>query len=332
MKESELRCLNCERFIEEDQNFCSNCGQNTKSLKRPFLEILGEFIKSSFNIDNRFFKTIFRILFQPWKIIKDYNIGKRHRYMHPVRLFLFSNLILFSLILFFLNDKDESSPVNINYDQISAASDSIPNNFPGKKIFNLVKNAPVDSLKRWEHLEGDALYAFINQDTTFTKLIQVAGDPSKEKKWQKKFTGFTFKFLIRYQLHGTEGLLASFLSLFSKLNVLFLPIFSFFLWLLFRKSKPYYISYLILMLFLFSHNYLLTSVGMILDKILALNFFTVLSTLWTLIAFILSLHFLFKKKKRSTFFRLFIYCSLAFAITLVGVCYGLFYTMTGEFY
>lgn len=95
-------CPNCE--TELTGNFCSQCGQSAKDLKKPFLTLLRDILGDVFAFDGRLWRTLPALMLLPGKITQAYLDGKRMRYVPPFRLFLIAS-VLFFLVLFGITGK-----------------------------------------------------------------------------------------------------------------------------------------------------------------------------------------------------------------------------------
>ena len=87
-------CLNCGEMI--NGSFCSNCGQRAvDNLDRSMKRLVGEFFGNIFFLDNRFFLSFRYLIRKPGLMTKEFLDGKRKKFISPVTLFLFVNLIYF---------------------------------------------------------------------------------------------------------------------------------------------------------------------------------------------------------------------------------------------
>ena len=83
-------CPNCSTEIIG--NFCFNCGQSARDLKRPFFSLIRDMLGDLFSFDGRVWKTIPSLMFRPGKVTRSYIDGQRMRFVPPFRLFLIASL------------------------------------------------------------------------------------------------------------------------------------------------------------------------------------------------------------------------------------------------
>ncbi len=93
-EEAQLSCLNCNAEVKGA--FCQNCGQSVReNSDRSLRQLLGEVLGNLFFLDNRFFLSVRYLLFFPGRMTVEFLDGKRKKFISPVTLFLFLNLIYF---------------------------------------------------------------------------------------------------------------------------------------------------------------------------------------------------------------------------------------------
>jgi hypothetical protein len=90
------RCLNCGAPLYGPH--CYACGQPKKGLIRQFSSILGDFFDTVLSLDQRTFRTLFPLYFQPGFLTTEYFEGRRVRYVTPLRLYFFLSVIAFLVI------------------------------------------------------------------------------------------------------------------------------------------------------------------------------------------------------------------------------------------
>lgn len=88
-------CSNCETLLTGQ--YCTECGQRAGSRMISLWELIREASEFLTTIDSRLWRTLGLLLFRPGRLTRDYLLGRRARYIPPLRLF-----IAFSLLFFFL--------------------------------------------------------------------------------------------------------------------------------------------------------------------------------------------------------------------------------------
>lgn len=88
-------CSNCETLLTGQ--YCAECGQRTGTRMISLWELVREASEFLTTIDSRLWRTLGMLLCRPGWLTRDYLLGRRARYIPPLRLF-----IVFSLLFFFL--------------------------------------------------------------------------------------------------------------------------------------------------------------------------------------------------------------------------------------
>ncbi len=82
------KCLNCEKDISEDDNFCPQCGQVNDLKKVSLKQYLSAYFDDFFSFDSRLLNTIVALIFKPGYVTKNYVEGKRMSYVNPFQLYI----------------------------------------------------------------------------------------------------------------------------------------------------------------------------------------------------------------------------------------------------
>ena len=91
---SQTHCLNCGAVVSGE--FCHECGQRVRdNVDRSLVRLIGEFFGNIFFLDNRFFLTLKYLIAYPGRMTVEFLDGKRKKFISPVTLFLFINLVYF---------------------------------------------------------------------------------------------------------------------------------------------------------------------------------------------------------------------------------------------
>jgi len=239
-------CLNCNAAIYG--RYCHVCGQENIEPKEKFWHIANHFIEDITHFDGKFFSTLKYLLFRPGFLSKEYLLGRRVSYLHPIRMYVFTSAVFF--FLYFAINKE----TKIKNEQ--------------KQIDNLVKaindttiKNKKDTLKEAYRYKPAAVSKKTPPKVTFnaglpknTDLVDVNfSDDGKDDSVINKNAGLFKKLIKNYNDHKEE--------IKHKVpQVMFctLPLMALILLLLYRKQKQlFYVSHLIFIIHLFNAIYIL---------------------------------------------------------------------------
>ena len=89
-------CLNCDTELVGD--YCHACGQRAVQYAGPLREIYHELIRPILTFDNRFFRSVGRLISSPGALSEAYLAGQRRRFSSPLQLYLATSLVWFSIL------------------------------------------------------------------------------------------------------------------------------------------------------------------------------------------------------------------------------------------
>ena len=94
MEKGKSSCVNCGTELQG--TFCHSCGEKQIDQKdKSLIHFLEEFVASVFFADGKFFKTIKLSITKPGELTRSFVAGIRKKYLSPLQLFFFANLIYF---------------------------------------------------------------------------------------------------------------------------------------------------------------------------------------------------------------------------------------------
>jgi len=131
-------CRNCNATATG--NYCHNCGQETR-LHAPSLgEFLHEFVGHYVALEGRLWGTIGRLLFRPGALTNEYLAGRRRRFVEPLRLYLSLSIIFFALLKFSGMEPVKFDPEkNDKTSVVSFQGDATPEDMKVSKALGLEK-------------------------------------------------------------------------------------------------------------------------------------------------------------------------------------------------
>lgn len=86
-------CLNCGAAITGA--YCAACGQEARDFHVSFWEMVVDIVDNQFNLNSRTVKSVFLLLCRPGYMTREYNSGKRARFISPTRLYLIVSVLFF---------------------------------------------------------------------------------------------------------------------------------------------------------------------------------------------------------------------------------------------
>ena len=102
-------CANCGEALHGP--FCAQCGQHIKDVHQSCWRFVIDFFDNVFSWDSKVFRTLQPLVARPGALTLDYLSGHRVRYVHPLRLFLFTSAICLTIIQYL-----GGSPVQLDTD------------------------------------------------------------------------------------------------------------------------------------------------------------------------------------------------------------------------
>lgn len=96
---SEKICLNCNAPLHG--RFCHVCGQENVEPKESVWTLITHFFHDITHFDGKFFDTLRYLLWRPGFLSSEYVLGRRARYLNPVRMYVFTSAIFFLMFFSF---------------------------------------------------------------------------------------------------------------------------------------------------------------------------------------------------------------------------------------
>jgi len=237
MTEKLTKCLNCEADLPNSENYCPNCGQKNHPTRLSLRSFVTELVHSLFNIDSKIWITLKAAFLNIGQLVREFNQGKRRKYVRPVQFYLFCSLIYFLLlgietkkyeseadqIIKELVEEQDSITMGIGFRTIKMSKEEFIN-FPN------LSNQGIDSLLTQKGLEP----VFHNR--------------------------FLIKQSIKILKNGIKGIQQQINSIASAGMFILMPILAWFLYLFFSKTYPFYVEHLVFSVYLHSVCFLFLSV------------------------------------------------------------------------
>ena len=78
-----MHCKNCQDPLEENAQFCDNCGAKVIHSRITFKLLITQLFSDVFGLDSKFFLTLKKMLLAPNEVLNEYITGVRKRYVNP---------------------------------------------------------------------------------------------------------------------------------------------------------------------------------------------------------------------------------------------------------
>lgn len=282
----EKDCLNCGAVIYG--RFCHVCGQENVVPKESFGKLVIHFFYDITHFDSKFFETVKDLFFKPGFLSKEYLLGRRASYLHPIRMYVFTSALFF-IIFFSLFSADKMTMrTGMKLDKTDSA-----------EILTDSKREALKKAKtKIDSIEVEAYYGAMNQaqkeaamQAVFEEGLNVKSNltgapystktqydsvqkalPANERDgWFKRLAMYrrielTNKYKNQEQLL-LKDLLDRFIHTFPYLLFVSLPLYALFLNVLYMRRKQfYYVDHGIFLVHLYIFTFIILLVFFALGK------------------------------------------------------------------
>jgi Protein of unknown function (DUF3667) len=232
-------CLNCGTTVLG--KYCQVCGQENVEPKETAWQLSSHLFNDLTHFDGKVFSSMRDLVLKPGFLSKEYMQGRRVRYLHPIRMYLFTSFIFF-LVFFSLYKVDENSfrnlPVtkgavdNIDSAELKKISPEINNGKPltkeelQKKLSGggiSISSSNYKSKKEYDSL----LKAGVVKDNWFERTMTYKAIALDEKYHNN--SRLEVADLVSHLMHSIPQML-----------FVLLPLFALFLKLLYVRHKDFY--------------------------------------------------------------------------------------------
>lgn len=243
-------CLNCNAQLHG--RYCHVCGQENIEPRESFWAIVSHFFSDFTHFDGKFFKTAGTLIMRPGFLPLEYMNGKRARYLHPIRMYLFTSFIFF--LIFYSISRPVVSP------ERRAPASALDLEL-GDVLFK-----PRDTLATFS-LSGRE-YSSVAEYDSIQKTL-----PRQERDgwFSSKMIRSNIERRNTYSGRGdamTQSVMNNFMHSFPYLLFVSLPICAFFLKLLYIRDKnQLYSGHAIFLVYLYIFNFICLLISFGFDKV-----------------------------------------------------------------
>lgn len=255
----ERDCLNCGTIVQG--HYCQHCGQQNIVPKETFWHMVTHFFYDITHFDSNFFHTVHHLVLKPGFLSKEYLLGRRASYLHPVKMYVFSSAIFF-LLFFSLFKPGDSLRIDINKSLTPEERTEYINNLENElkqDTGNIqLRQALVTAKNLSIRLVSDSLYnsEWENGSISFTgtKYKSFSAYDSVENTLPpNKKDGWIVRRLVKKQIEIDEKykgnpkeaikkLMESLLHRLPYMLFISLPLFAFILKLVYIRRKQFYFA------------------------------------------------------------------------------------------
>ena len=332
-KKSQQRfCLNCSTPLTDA--YCPHCGQKDIPKRQSLGELVFNFISSFSGYESKFFTTCRHLLVRPGFLATEYNDGKRERYFHPARMYVFISFIFF--LLFFSLPDDEHTNVNFTtktdqedlrelHEELekagldsayAAVADSVL--LDSLRSGNLFKQFDVGKKKR-----GFALSSMEYESVEQYDSAEMAKPENERDGWFKRRLTVR-SILLNQKYKGRSDQFAAdfgqaFMDHFSQVLFYLLPLFAMLLKLLYIRRNYYYSEHLVLSICYYNFFYLAASLILLINLIPGAGFISAIIGFWIYFYFLFAMKRMYNQSWRKTILKFVIFSWLFAFLMLIGV-------------
>ena len=292
----EKNCLNCGHHVEEV--YCTHCGQKNVETHLNAFVAIGEFIADYFHADGKFLKSIPALLFKPGRMTNEFNSGKREKYIHPFRLYIFISIIYFSISF-----ATEDSSLIVRSRDSTATRSQIR---IGDSNFIRIQDGDTSETQDSSSVEeltkrGNILPATIKLYRDSVKRLPQSARPDFSDDVINRVA-------IKYRNEGSEGKLIDatiekFRHSLPKLLFFLMPLAALLLKLFYIRRKKFYIDHLVHTLYLHSFIFLVMTIFTLLNLFLSGGILFAIFFLASVIYFFISMKRVYGQSKAKTIFK-----------------------------
>lgn len=294
---AEKNCLNCGHQVEEI--YCPHCGQKNIVTHVNAFHALGEFVGDYFHADGKFLKSMIPLLFRPGYMTNEYNAGRRQKFIHPFRLYIFVTIVYFSIS--FLGG-DSTGSVKIG----ERSPATVPRISLGNSGFVAIRQADTSGV------QNDSAADVLNDRAAkLPATLELYRDSVKklDKEKRPRFSDdIVNRVAIKFKNEGgaselVNSTLEKFKHSLPKLLFFLLPLAALLLKLFYIRRKRFYVDHLVYTLHLHSFIFLLLTIYAFIRLFAGGGYIFSIAVLLMIIYFFVSMRRVYGQSKTKTFLK-----------------------------
>lgn len=282
-------CLNCSAVLTGP--YCAECGQKDIPRRQTLAELAINFLSSFWGYESKFIITAKYLLIRPGYLANEFNRGRRERYFHPARLYVFISVVYFFLLTSVPGD-EQNQTVNLKADTTTV---------------DYFKTQKGRILTREQYDSVQATLPTGDRDNWFMRRWNYK-KLELERRFFENPLGFARSFIDEFTAH------------FSKVFFVLLPVFAFILLLLYRNHDLFYSEHLAFSICYYNFFFVAGSISLLLDSVSWLSWLSLLVDFSIFIYLYMALRRTYREGRAKTF------AKFSAFVLLFGICivFGLF--------
>jgi hypothetical protein len=235
-------CLNCDSPLTG--LYCANCGQKDLPKRQTIGELFINFVSSFWSFESKFLRTGKFLLLKPGRLAIDYTEGKRERYYHPARLYVFISFIFFLL------------------------TNVLPDSESGKE-----KDSDKYSIQNSEDFsveQFDAVVGKFKSAEQYDSAQRMLPPGERDGFWMRKIREREIHINQRYKGKGKEFSAAfsdNYTGNVPKIFFFLLPVFALVLKLLYVRRDFFYSEHLVFSIYYYNFFFLTGSIYLLIEQV-----------------------------------------------------------------
>jgi hypothetical protein len=249
---TEKDCLNCRGHVED--RYCTHCGQENIEVKESVKHLTSHFFADLTHYDSKLLTTLKDLILKPGFLTHEYLTGRRTRYLHPVRMYVFVSFLYFFVSLSFNHVEERENKAIV----------TIASKTARKQIIDSLKTALLLNKRNPKDSVIESVLASIAADSLPDKDLFIIFNISSRDlvvfdslqhllPYNKRATGLKpwlyNHWLKTYRLYGQKGSVLLVRNrtehLIPKLMFFLLPIFAWLLYVFHDRRKYFFVDHLI---------------------------------------------------------------------------------------
>ena len=250
-------CLNCHASVTG--KFCQDCGQENVEPHETVWHLIQHFLSDLTHFDGKLWHTAKLLIARPGLLSQEYIKGRRARYVNPVNLYLFSSAIFFLIFFSIFNNSESNLKVGVRREAIDKMDSTELDQFT--RDYN--KGKPMTKEAFLKKIDSSSFTSFLGNYSS-REQYDSALKAGKKHNWLEK--QIVYKLIESNKKYKNDThelgktLIEKFRHSFPQMIFVLLPIFAFYLKILYNRRKQFlYIDHAIFTL----HLYVFTFLGML---------------------------------------------------------------------